>query len=830
MTKIRRQLTTVVLLSMLMFNAAAQKQKSQKPVKSGQPVAVKKPKPATSIVPSDPAEDEKKVKDMVAFLGFMLNTLGNSNTSARDKDVLVAESYSKIFRDAKVQVEDDLDEERGVITNKDVVAYLKDINFFFKEAKFEFNIDKVERGVNSDNQTFYKVSLNRNLSGTTSDGKVVNNIAPRFIEVNFDAKDQDLKIVSIYTHEFNEKEALINWWKQLSYEWQSLFRKRFNLADSVGLNDIKKITAIEELDISNNKYIQVFEPLSQLRNLKTLNLTGTNAADLTPIRNLTELIELNLARTSIRDLSPLKYSNNLLKFDINHTEVSDITIVQRMPKLQFLDLSFSNVSDFTPIAGLSELITLNLKSTKLSDLTSVASMSLLGELNISNTYVQNVSPLKDLNNLKTFICDSTRIQSISPMASLDNLKVLQANATLISDLQPLQTLAHLEKVYCDQTLINKDVAEAFMSAHPKALVVYGSSDLKTWWDALTPAWKEVISKAAKINSDPSKEELARVGSVDSINFSGKNFIDIEPLHNLQKLRVVIATNTSIQDLSPLRGHREIKYLNISETQVKDLSALSQFVKLKVLKADQCKINDIDVLQKMKSLEKLYVDGTTINDFNAQDFLHANPKCLLIYKTVHLKRWWRNLSENWKEVFLTQIRDTTRESLHKLVEQEAFHFKEAPVSDLSGLTEFVRLKELHFSGTTMVEVTPVENLKALKSLHASNSPIQKIESLSQLTELEDLDISNTPIEDLTPVWTLQKLRNLNCSGTQIKRLDAVEKLENLEHLDCSNTNVNKLTSLDYLHLKSLKCYNTRISSRSIENFVASHAQCKVVYYR
>ena len=145
---------------------------------------------------------------MVTFFGFMLNTLGSSSTSARDKDVLITESYSKIFRDAKVQVEDDLDEERSVITNKDVVAYLKDINFFFKEVKFEFTIEKIEQGVNADNQTFYKVSLHRNLSGTTADGKTVNNILPRFIEINFNPKDQDLKIVSIYTNEFNEKDAI----------------------------------------------------------------------------------------------------------------------------------------------------------------------------------------------------------------------------------------------------------------------------------------------------------------------------------------------------------------------------------------------------------------------------------------------------------------------------------------------------------------------------------------------------------------------------------------------------------------------------------------------
>ena len=70
-------------------------------------------------------QNEQKVRDMVKFLEYVLNTLGNSATSARDKDVLVTESFTKIFRDGKVQVEDDLVEKRNVITNKDVQAYLR---------------------------------------------------------------------------------------------------------------------------------------------------------------------------------------------------------------------------------------------------------------------------------------------------------------------------------------------------------------------------------------------------------------------------------------------------------------------------------------------------------------------------------------------------------------------------------------------------------------------------------------------------------------------------------------------------------------------------------
>jgi hypothetical protein len=148
-----------------------------------------------TAAPTDPEikQHEQKVKDMVAFLEYVLNTIGNDGTSARDKDVLITESYTKIFRDAKVQVEDDLVEKRNVITNKDVQAYLKDVDFFFNNIKFEFKIKDIQGKVNANDKLFYRVSLIRNIQGTTVEGKAINNTIPRFIEINYDPKDKDLR-------------------------------------------------------------------------------------------------------------------------------------------------------------------------------------------------------------------------------------------------------------------------------------------------------------------------------------------------------------------------------------------------------------------------------------------------------------------------------------------------------------------------------------------------------------------------------------------------------------------------------------------------------------
>jgi Leucine-rich repeat (LRR) protein len=794
----------------------------------------KKPgvKPAVQKSETDAVSDEKKVRDIVAFLEYMLNTLGSSGTPTRDKEVLITESYAKIFRDSKVQIEDDLDEERVVVTNKDIVAYLKDVNFFFSNVRFEFTIDNIAKSTLPNGDQFFKVSVKRNLKGTTISGKPVNNSQPRFIEINFNPKEQDLRIVSMYTNGIDEKRTWRSWWTGLSYEWQTIFKKQVNVKDSASLGDIKTIAAIESLDLSNNKMVRDISPLGQLSNLRSLNLSGTGVADLTPIRNLTELVNLDIAGTRVRDLSPLKYASKIQKLNISKTSISDITVVERMPDLQELDLSESSVVNLTALWQLTQVKTLYLQGNKISALGNMDKLAQLAELNLSRTHVQDLTPLRNLKQLRVLNLDSTRVNDLSPLKELEMLVSLQINFTSITSLMALKGLPRLEKIYCDQTSIKQEAADVFMAANPKVLVIFDSRDLQNWWKALTPEWQTLFRSSAHISPDPSKEELALIPMLDSINLSGRSSLrDLEPLRHLTKLQVVKASKTNIASLQSLQNHKEIVYLDICETNVSDLSVAKRFAKLKILKADKSKLMNLDGVEL--AAEKLYLDGTNLTDGQARSFLAKNPNCLLIYKTERLNNWWTTLSTEWKDILTQQLgsgKKPTTEQLHALIEREQLEIKGGAITNLNPLREFPQLKELSVSETALSTITPMSMLSSVRILRVTNSPIQQIDSVAFLERLEELDVSNTPLVDIYPVWRLKKLKKLNCAGTQIKRMDILEQLENLEYLDCSNTNVTKLNALDYLPLKMLKCYNTKISDRTIENFRASHPNCQVMYYR
>lgn len=779
-------------------------------------------------------EYKAKVTDMISFLEYFLNTLGNSSTSARDKDVIIQQSYTKIFRDSKVQIEDDLDENRDVITNKDVQAYLKDVDFFFKNVNFDFNIEDISHYVNENGELFFKVSLVRHLQGIGIEGDSIDNTQKRYIEINLDPEAQDLKIASVYTNPYDRKEALSRWWNALSFEWKSIFTRKAGLADSVSESDIRNIAEIEELDVSGHQYIVDLAPLSQLTNLRRLNVSNTQISDLKPIRNLTNLEELNISHTEVNDLEPLRYASLLRYLELQETPVSDMTVASRLVNLQSLDITHSHIEDLSPLSELKNLKVLKMGGTPVSTLEPINHIPVLEELDVTGTTISQLDPVEQMKNLQIIKADSTPLTSIEPLAQATALSVLSINSTSVSSLQPLDNLPQLERVYCDLTKITKSAASDFMARNPEVLVIFESDDLKNWWLDLPLAWKSVFEEFFQIRSAiPSKEELAKITSMDSLQLTDNTFIqNIEPVSKLRELKTLIIVNSSIADLTPLEGLRTIEYLDISGNPITNFKAISSLTNLKVLKANNTNISNFDDIMDLQRLSLIEVDQTLINKDHVLDLLENHPATQVIFQTEFLTKWWSELNASWRGIFETQVAvgmNPSKEQLHRLIMLESIKFKDIPVKNLQPLKDFLRLKEVRFSGTAINDLSPLVKFSDLEILQANRSPINEIDHVSRFKNLRILDISNTPVDDLRPIEDLFELRDLNCSGTQVKNLKALDNLSNLTILDCSNTRVRRLDRIDHLNLKNLKCYNTRISSRKVEKFKDKNPDCIVTYY-
>ncbi len=755
---------------------------------------------------------KSRVRDLVEFLEFAFNTIGSSNTPTRDKNIIINQSYLKIFEHSKVQIEDDLNENREMITRKDIQAYLSDIDFFFKHVEFIFNIEDISYYTNDNGEIYFLVSMTRNLKGVTIENDSVNSMMIRYLEVNFDEEKGDLKIASIYSNRLSEEQELMNWWQSLPYPWTDIFYNQIGVVDSMDAGNLRKLMGLEKLDLSVYPRLRNIDPVAKLANLKRVDISGTQIRDIIPLKNLTRLEVLDCSRTEISSLDPLKYALGLKSLRIDSTKISDISAMSSMENLQHFSATHTYISSLEALSGLKNIKKLNLSKTRIRSLSGLESMTKLEVLLCSDNHIKNLEPIKDLPNLSHLQIDNTLVTDLSHLGELDNLRVLSCNSTLITSLMPLGVLPNLETVYSDNTLMVSSDAKEFITQHPQILVVYGTESLRDWWGSLSKPWKIVLMKEANLTRiNPSREEMAKVANITKVNISGiENIVSLEPVKILKNLKELKFASTGVSSLSPLRGLLELEFVDASNTMVNELYSLENHPKLSRLRIDNTKIRPQEI--------KRFIDN------------HLN--CLVMFKTEELLNWYGHLSKDWRSILMSKVdRGSMSDSelLHTFINLEKLHF-DAPVNTLLPVVQFIKLKELGFNGTMISSLGPLRNIRTLESLRCSHSPIANLEPLAQLRKLKNLNFEDTLIDDLEPLINLIGLTELVLSGTQVKDLKPLKGMLNLRTLECNNTGVKSLKSIQGLRgLRSLKCYNTKVNAREVENFKKAVPQCEVVYY-
>ena len=242
MKTIARPALLILLAWSITLSLPAQSKSGQKPGAKKPASSTQKPKAGEQKASSIPAEQmdvyRQQAEQIVRFYENTLNFLASKTNPVKEKEIIINESFLKFFWNDKVQIEDDLDDNRLVPLYKDVQAYLSDVDFFFRSAKFTYQLQDISVKTNIDQQTYFFVTANRNLAGITVDGDSVNSNKVRYFEINYDDSKQELKIVSIYTTKLNEKEDLRNWWNGLPPDWKALFGKDLLLQDGIPLSKV----------------------------------------------------------------------------------------------------------------------------------------------------------------------------------------------------------------------------------------------------------------------------------------------------------------------------------------------------------------------------------------------------------------------------------------------------------------------------------------------------------------------------------------------------------------------------------------------------------------
>ena len=832
---------------------------------------------AQKLSKEEVARYEKEVKSLISYLEETLNFIGDSATMQQEKEIVFTESWSKIFIDDKVQVEDDLDVNRKTPINKDVQAYLKDIDFFFKRAHFKFDVQSIANSTRDDGSTYFKVTMSRQIKALTINDENVDNIKKRFVEVNLDRQNSSLKIASIYTTKINEKEELHNWWNSLSMNWKTRLGQGVKLYDSIPMESVgmisgtdfmasypsidplsgdtvlkdksfkndmaeldsklKLIAQKQQVDISGIREIISIEPLSQLSDLTWLDISGTSVDDISPLRNANKLKVLRANSTFIEDLSPLKYEVTLEELEVGNTSVNDISVLRSLRNLTKLNLSNTMVSRLTELKNCPNLNILNLGGCKISNIIPLQDLTQLKNVDISNTAVRDLSPLSHLKDLQSLNISGTAVVQLHALSSLENLREVYCSQTNISDLSPLKSNKKLSKIYCDKSKIGDAEASAFTIDNPFTLVIFDTEALKNWWNELPIYWKAVFSKQININSEPTTEQLHQIINMQELDLTGNSYIqNLMPISRLTNLKKLNVSNTEIASLFAIQSLTNLEFLDLQGTYINSLEHLKDMTNLKQLNISDTPINDLTPLVNDNSIQVIMANNTRI-DRRAVNALKENQRQVtVVYRSEQLQQWWNGLDEIWKAIFRNEFNLANYEmpdetEMHQIADLSQLTIgTEFPIVTLAPLADFVWLERLTINNQSIRDLEPLANKEYLKELNAQNTPISSLKPLEGDNMLEILNIENTQISDLGPLSKMTNLVTLNAAGTGVKSLKPLQNLNNLESLFVNNTSVKSLSPIENLpKLKLLKVYNTKVRNKTIETLQMKRLDLNIIYY-
>ncbi len=782
---------------------------------------------------------KQQVTPLVNFFVSTLNFLADPRNPVNEKQTVITQSYLKFCWDPEVQVEDDLDETRLVPLYKDMPAYLTDVSFFFKSARFNYTVQDVSVLSNEQGLTYFRVTANRNLKGITINGDSVNSNKVRYVEINYDETKQQLKIVSVYTTKLNEKDDMRNWWNGLSQSWKDVLSAGMMLEGTTSMaqiesfNDSLAIIGGQKTPIMGSEFYQF---LGQIMHLSKVNISGNNSiSDLEPLGKISALKEVNLSGTPVSDLMPLRNLNNLEVLDISGTPVISLEPLRFCTHIRELKLKGTAISDLSVIPTFTSLNTLDISGSRVATLDNIRDLTGIRDLRLSRTTVKDLTPLAEMTAIALLNISSTNVVSLEPLSKMTSLNILLADSTGIGNLVPLDNLSALQKVYCDYSKITQAEALNFLKKHPGTSLVYKSAELTRWWAGINTEWQNLFNFYLPISNPPTSEQLHKLILLDSINITGRMSVtSLEPLSQLILLRNLQCQSAGIASFDPLQGLTELKVINASNTKITGVSPLKGLLQLETLYLDNCAVADLSPLYGLEKLLFIYADNSKVGIEEANKFFNKNSGCMLVFQTYENNRWWTGISQPWKDVMLRQLamkNTPDKVQLQQIANLDSLWISENfQISDLVPVLHLTRLNTLQFSGTGVSKLDPVTQMVQLRKIRCPKNPISDLTPVTGLSNLKEIDFSNTQVEELVPLQNMMNLEVLKFSGTPVKNLKYIVKLTNLRVVEFYNTRVSSLDALQGMsQLQSLKIFNSKVSAKKVEAFKAAHPRCEVVYY-
>lgn len=840
------------------------------------------PKPEVTLSAQEVEQYRNQARMLAQFLEGTLNFLGDPESTVQDKEIIINESWDKIFANENVQIEDDLDDRRDVPVNKDVRAYLKDVDFFFRHAVFTFDILSVDPMVGQNGQFYFLVTLNRQLNARAINGDSIRSSRQRFMEINLDPFKKDLRIVSYYTTKLNEREELRNWWSTMSPEWRAFFGNNLIVFDSIPLS---RIVYVDHEKVAISRMVQQRRQgrffvagndtlpesrrsmlfgrrpdttivLNDVVRVPRIDTTKTNPSEVdNRLRQISQRRELNIDnQKNLNDLSPVSQLRQLENVSFANVPVTDLSPLRNLNKLATVNMAGSLIDDLNPFTYATNLREVNLSQTRTTGIEPLMHLRQLEKVMLNQCAVSSLEPLAYLEDLVVIEASATRISSIEPLARLENLRLLDISRTNVSSLEPLRNNKALQQLNVEQTAVtdlealagltelntlqisNTGVSDLSpLQKLPKLKLVYSDNNRVT--TAAATAFMRLRPDVLLVfNSEELTTWWRGLPIAWKALFAAQGNISQNPgkeeLHKLLNIRRIdLSASDHIQEIEPLRRLFNLQELKLSGTRITNLNPLEGLNNLRTVDISGTAVYDLGPLRNSFMLEELNIVQTQVRALSPLHEL-KNLRLLMADNSLVTKEEVIALREKTPQVTIVFQTETLRvwwnnlsPEWRELLSQDMNLPSQPSGLQLQNVVDRSSLRIRNMLWVSNLE--PLIPLIWLENLELSGTAVTDLGPLSGLVRLRVLDLSGNPVADLKPLSNLKQLQQLNLESNPVSDLSPIARLTELRLLNVSGTQIRHLKALGALNqLEELSLYNTRIRSLAPADKLASlrHVKC------
>ncbi|MGN1299501.1 MAG: leucine-rich repeat domain-containing protein [Candidatus Scatovivens sp.] len=652
-------------------------------------------------------------------------------------DVTQGEYFVKLLYNSEI-----VDEQSFSVEGKDydqenfVKIYFPDKNLYNAMKTIAVKKDEIYMYFDETQEIILDINIKRiNLSGTEKEINFDEEVAPGcnvsdLTGIQYLKQLETLILTSNPIEDLKPIETLNNLKELEIYypEWTSYRNSIKNISVIENLVNLQKVV------LTNNDELSDINFLSNLTNLKYLDLHLNSITDVEVIKQLSNLEYLNLNGNKISNIEELSGLINLKYLDITNTQTQDISFVKQFSQLKELRAASNNISELDLLKNLTQLEKVSLRSNNIKDISSFENLVNIKELYLGRNDIDNISSLENLVELYFLELSDNNITDITVIQNLNKIKDLELANNKIEDVTAIKNLSNLEiLVIVNNKISNIDEILNNLD-NLKYLYAYGNN-----------------IEGIQVNKITKIEELELAAN----KIKDLSWLKIE---NFPKLKYLNLYDNNIEDASNIENgiYYQLEYLDISNNLIQkdiEISENNEIIEIDLLPIMKQALNENSLLYSKNGLE-----------FKNCEIDYENNKLIIDPQEIDYA-WLKiksGLAENTSfEIYLTYNSEVVTKTV------------EVYIPDKNLFDAIVRLRN------------NIEYSRLIKDYNNSTQIITLHKKL--LEDIKILDFKYCNIMDLTGIEVFENLEEINLKGNyELNKINNLSSLKNLKTIDISGT--------------------------------------------